>query len=62
VAVQFITIDEVSQYLKLKKQKLYRLAQNGEIPAYKFGREWRFKKDRLEEWIEGQVNGRNKNT
>ena len=53
----FITIDEVSDYLKLKKQKLYKLAQKGKIPAYKFGREWRFRENRLEQWIEAQETG-----
>jgi excisionase family DNA binding protein len=51
---EFITIDDVAKYLKLNKQKLYQLAQRGNIPAYKFGREWRFKTDRLDQWIEEQ--------
>lgn len=55
-----MTIDEVSRYLRLKKQKLYKLTQKGDIPAYKFGREWRFKKDRLEQWIEEQENSQKK--
>lgn len=51
---KFMTVDEVAKYLRLKKQKVYKLAQKGGIPAYKFGREWRFKRDRLEQWIEEQ--------
>ncbi len=54
MASEFMTISEVSEYLKLTRQKLYHFAQRGKIPAYKFDREWRFKKDRLEEWIKEQ--------
>ena len=51
---KFLTIDEVAKYLRLNKMKLYRLAQHGDIPAYKFGREWRFRMDRIEQWVEKQ--------
>jgi len=58
---KFLTVDEVAKYLRLNKLKVYRLAQNGDIPAYKFGREWRFKIERLEQWIEEQeVSGKRK--
>lgn len=57
---EFMTIDEVAKYLRLNRQKLYKFAQDGIIPAYKFGREWRFKKDRLEQWIEEQDVSRKK--
>ena len=54
----FATIDEVAKYLRLTKQKLYKLAQKGQIPAYKFGREWRFKMDRIDQWIDEQDTSR----
>lgn len=57
---KFLTIDEVAKYLRLHKQKVYRLAQREIIPGYKFGREWRFKIDHLEQWIEEQEVGRKK--
>ena len=52
VTTNFLTVSEVAKYLRLHKQKVYRLSQNGDIPAYKFGREWRFKKERIDRWIE----------
>jgi len=60
LTMKFMTIEEVAKYLRLKKQKLYTFAQRGDIPAYKFGREWRFKKDRLEQWIEEHENTNHK--
>lgn len=56
MSTTFLTIEEVSKFLRLKTQKLYKLAQKGRIPAYKFGREWRFRNDRLNEWIDRQAN------
>lgn len=53
---KFMTIEEVSKYLRLTIQKLYKLSQKGRIPAYKFGREWRFKRERIDQWIEEQEN------
>jgi len=44
-------IDEVSAYLKLPKQTVYRLAQGGKIPGRKAGRQWRFHKPAIDEWL-----------
>ena len=52
MANKFMTADEVAGYLTLTTAKVYRLSQKGMIPAYKFGREWRFKKERIDQWIE----------
>jgi len=45
-----MTIDECARYLKTSKTTVYRLAQQGEIPAIKLGNQWRFRKERIEEW------------
>lgn len=60
MASKFLTIQEVAEYLRLTTYKLYKLAQEGKIPAYKFGREWRFRLDRIEQWIEDQETGKKK--
>lgn len=50
----FMTVQEVADYLRLNKQKVYKLCQKGKLPAYKFGREWRYKKERIDQWVEEQ--------
>jgi len=60
VANKFMTADEVAEYLRLTTAKIYRLSQKGMIPAYKFGREWRFKIERIDQWIEEQETGKKK--
>ena len=47
---QLIGIKEAANYLRLNSMTVYRLAQNKQIPAFKVGGNWRFKKDLLENW------------
>ncbi len=35
----------------MKPQTIYIWAQKGNIPAVKLGREWRFRKDVIDEWL-----------
>ena len=48
---QILTLDEVAAYLKVGKRTVYRLAAAKEIPAFKVGGIWRFRKADLERWI-----------
>ena len=46
-----MTLEEVAKYLKMKPQTIYTWAQKGNIPAAKLGKEWRFRKDLIDEWL-----------
>jgi excisionase family DNA binding protein len=46
-----MTLEEVAAYLKLKPQTLYTWAQERKIPAAKLGKEWRFRKSIIDEWM-----------
>lgn len=46
-----MTIREVAEYLKLNEKTAYRLAAEGEIPGFKVGGSWRFKRQDIERWI-----------
>jgi excisionase family DNA binding protein len=46
-----MTIDEVAEYLDLHPLTVRRLARDGEIPAFKVGRQWRVKRAILERWL-----------
>jgi len=54
MSVQMMTIDDVAQYLKLKKVTVYKHAQQGKIPGFKVGSSWRFKKSSIDKWIDKQ--------
>ena len=51
---KWLTLDEVAEYLKLSRTTLYRLAQDGEIPASKVGSQWRFDREEIDEWMKNQ--------
>jgi PTS system nitrogen regulatory IIA component len=46
-----MTLEEVAKYLKMKPQTIYLWAQKGSIPAVKLGKEWRFRRDVIDEWL-----------
>jgi excisionase family DNA binding protein len=54
-AVAVLTIEELSDYLRISKSTLYKLAQEGKIPAQKVGRHWRFRKEAIDRWLEKQA-------
>ena len=49
---EVLTIGELAVYLKVAKSTLYKLSQEGRIPAQKVGRHWRFRKDAIDRWLE----------
>jgi excisionase family DNA binding protein len=53
---EILTLDEVAAYLKAGKRTVYRFAQNGDIPAFKVGGTWRFRRSELERWIDTNSN------
>ncbi|MGB0921376.1 MAG: methylation-associated defense system helix-turn-helix domain-containing protein MAD1 [Alphaproteobacteria bacterium] len=52
---EILTVKEVADYLRLKEKTAYRLAAEGEIPGFKVGGSWRFRKDDIENWIEMRI-------
>jgi excisionase family DNA binding protein len=47
-----MTAQELSAYLKITTTTIYKLAQQGEIPSFKVGSEWRFKRELVDRWLE----------
>lgn len=52
---EILTIDEVAKYLKAGKRTVYRLAASGQIPAFKLGGTWRFRRAELDQWIASRI-------
>ena len=48
---QVMTINELSDYLKVSKSTLYKLAQEGSVPGQKVGKHWRFHKGAIDDWL-----------
>jgi excisionase family DNA binding protein len=54
----FLTTEEVLGYLRVTPRTIYRLIRSGELPAVRVGRQWRFRRRDLDEWLERQMVGR----
>ena len=52
-----LTIDELSQWLKVKKQTIYIWASKDEIPSYKVGGKRRFDPDEIRKWLKRRSAG-----
>lgn len=53
---KWMTVKDVADYLQMSTETIYRLAQRGEIPATKVASQWRFKKERIDEWMKRNEN------
>ena len=51
---RWLTLDELAGYLKLSRSKLYRMAQDGEVPASKVASQWRFNRHEIDTWMKSQ--------
>jgi len=45
-------IRQAAHYLGISADSLYRYAATGFIPAFRLGNRWRFRKSRLNEWMD----------
>ena len=54
---ELMTAEETCRYLKITQRTLYRYLRNHQIPAFKLGKEWRFVRSDLEQWIRERTRG-----
>ena len=47
-----MNIRQASQYLGVSPDTLYKYVGEQRIPAFKLGNRWRFKKSKLDQWME----------
>ena len=51
---EVMDIRQASAYLGISPDTLYKYASDGFVPAFKLGNRWRFKRSRLDEWMDQQ--------
>ena len=51
---EVMDIRQASDYLAISPDTLYKYASEGFVPAFKLGNRWRFKRSRLDEWMDRQ--------
>lgn len=54
ITKEVFDLDELTRYLNVPKSTLYKLAQRGGVPGQKVGKQWRFHKGAIDEWLNKQ--------
>jgi nitrogen PTS system EIIA component len=54
VTSNLMTIEDLADYLKVTRRTIYDWLKHNKIPALKLVGQWRFKKDKIDDWLEGQ--------
>lgn len=49
-----MTIDELASYLKVTRRTIYEWLKLHKIPAVKLVGQWRFRRDKIDAWLERQ--------
>ena len=49
---EVMDIRQCSEYLGISADSLYKYVSEGFIPAFKLGNRWRFKKTRVDAWMD----------
>ncbi len=48
---RWLSVADISEYLGVKKDTIYKWLSKRIIPAHKVGRLWKFKKEEVDEWV-----------
>ena len=48
---RLLTLDRVAEYLNVNKFTVYRLLAQKDLPAFKVGSQWRFKRELVDAWL-----------
>ena len=56
----YMTIKELTKYLKVKQSTVYNWVNHDRVPASKVVGQWRFKRSEIDEWIRSSNNNNKK--
>ena len=62
MAEQLLTLEQVAEYLNVDKFTVYRLLADKDLPAFKVGNQWRFKRRMIENWLVKNSSANRKST
>jgi excisionase family DNA binding protein len=52
---KYITVDELSEYLRIHKTTIYRMLKQRKLPAFRIGSDWRFSLETIKQWQLDQI-------
>lgn len=57
---RWLSVEEISVYLGVTKDTVYKWLSERDLPAHKIGRLWKFKKEDVDVWVKAQSNSQEK--
>lgn len=57
---EILEVKDVAQILKVSTRTVIRLAERGELTAFKIGDLWRFRRSDVDDYVEQQIHRRKK--
>lgn len=58
---RWLSVEEISKYLGISSDTVYRWINKHSMPAHRVGRLWKFKKEQVNAWVEAGGAARDKN-
>ena len=52
---EIMTVEELSDYLRVHPSTVYRLLKHRRIPGFKIGSDWRFDKAAIDKWTDQRM-------
>lgn len=50
---RWLSVDEIGEYLGVKRDTVYKWINERNMPTHRMGRLWKFKKDKVDGWVKG---------
>ena len=50
-ADRWLSVDEITAYLGIKRDTVYKWISEKQMPAHRMGRLWKFRKEEVDEWV-----------
>jgi len=48
---RWLSVDEIADYLGIKRDTVYKWIEQKHMPAHKVGRLWKFRTDEIDQWV-----------
>lgn len=55
ISNELMTIDDLTEYLKVTRRTIYEWLKHNKIPAVKLVGQWRFRKEKIDAWLEDKT-------
>lgn len=57
---EVMDIQQACEYLGISPETLYKYAATGFVPGFKMGDRWRFRRTKLDQWMDRKIDERNR--